>query len=426
LDGKYELVVAGRDTMYVYAFIGEQYAGWPQPLIGGLTGIYGNSLPTVGDVDGRGFLEVAAIDRNGAIHVWHEDGSAYGDDSTGVFDSIPVTHARSNALPQVSICDLDRDGNPELIAAGDEIRVFDGRTRGPYHGNPEACIAAHYSVHALAIADFDDDHARDIVYVAADGARSPFLINVVDVGGQSLPGWPRELPVTMDQYILYSLAVGDVDGDGRPEVFAAPYSLGEGFLYAFHADGTPLGSDSTDGCLATLSGSASPVSLVDIDGDGDTEIALRVGELLFGPDWIVAYEIDGTPVPGFPLLFGYGSSPIIPPPVVGDINGDGRTDMVTVQSTSTNVAVWELGTPAGMTGRPWPRFRGDLWNSGVAISPYYDVLYLTRLINMLLRRGTPLPPYELSDLDGNGKAEIADVVLLVNYLFRGGPAPVAP
>jgi len=168
------------------------------------------------------------------------------------------------------------------------------------------------------------------------------------------------------------------------------------------------------------------VTLVDIDGDERPEIVLRVGELLQGPDQIMALKPDGSLVPGYPIVFGYGSSPIMPAPVVGDINHDGRSDMVTVQSTSENVAAWDLGGPVGSRGRLWPKFRGDLWNSGVAITPQYDATYLVRLINMVLRGGEDLPPYEPGDMDGDGRVESADVTYLTNYLYRDGPAPCGP
>ena len=312
------------------------------------------------------------------------------------------------------------------MAAGDEIHVFDGRTAAPFAGNDTTLIARHASVQALVIGDFNDDDVREIAYAATDSPRGRYFVNIIDPSGCSLDGWPRALPQTVDKYLLYSMAVGDVDGDGSPELFVAPYSLGDGFLYAFHANGAPVGSDSTDGLLASLSGSVSSVALVDIDGDDLPEIVLRVGELLFGPDRIIALKPDGSLVPGYPIVFGYGSSPVISAPLVGDINHDGRADMVTVQSTSTNVAVWELGAAAAGHGRPWPKFRGDLWNSGVAVTPRYDVTYLVRLINMLLRRGAPLPPYEPADIDGNGTLEAADVVYLTGYLFRGGAPPCAP
>ncbi|MEW5701593.1 MAG: S8 family serine peptidase [Candidatus Zixiibacteriota bacterium] len=426
LDGRFEVIVAGRDAMYAYAFIGEQYYSWPRPFDGRLNGIFGNSLPSVGDMDGRGALEVAAIDRNGAIHVWNEDGTRYVPAGGRSFGMIPYVRPTSSSPPQASICDLNRDGRPELIAVGDEIHIFDGQTALPMIGLDSSLLVSHYSIHAVVIGDFDDDNVRDIAYVATGSERGRYLINIVDVHGRSLPGWPRQIPQTWDKYVLYSLAAGDVDGDGTLELFAAPYSVGDGLLYAFHANGAPLGSDSTNGLLADLSGSLSSVALVDIDGDDAPEIVLRVGDLLFGPDQIVALKPDGRLVPGYPINFGYGSSPIIPAPLVGDIDRDGRTDMVTVQSTSENVAAWELGTPAGTRGRPWPRFLGDLWNSGVAITPRYDVVYLVRLINMTLRRGTPLPPYEPSDIDGNGTTEIADIIYLAEYLFRNGPAPCAP
>ena len=76
-DGRAEVIVAGSEAMYAYAFIGEQYEAWPRPFAGRLSGISGNSLPTIGDIDGRGYLEVAAIDRAGTIRVWNENGTSY-------------------------------------------------------------------------------------------------------------------------------------------------------------------------------------------------------------------------------------------------------------------------------------------------------------------------------------------------------------
>jgi subtilisin family serine protease len=424
-DGKSEIVVAGTSYMHVYAFIGEPFAGWPQPFLGG-TGVFGNSIPVVGDMDRQGGLEVAAIDRHGRIKAWHADGSIYAPKGGEFFARIEVAGALANALPRLAICDLDGDRHPELIAAGDGIFVFDALSGEPFPGNDSAAVARHRSVHGLVIGDFNGDSRFEIAYTAVESGTDRFKLHVIDPSGVPLDGWPRQIPQPVNLYLLYSLSAGDIDGDHRAELFFAPYSLGEGYLYGFHGDGSPVGSDSTNGLLAELPGTISAVTLVNIDHTDDPEIVVRVGEFISGPDRIYALKPDGGLLPGYPIFFGDGNSVTMPAPIIGDLDADGMLDMTTVQSTSMSVAVWELNVPANAKGRPWPRFGGDLWNSCIAPAPRYDVIYLVRLIDMIFRGGHPLPPFEPSDLNCDGTTTVADVMALIDYMFRRGPHPCKP
>jgi hypothetical protein len=222
------------------------------------------------------------------------------------------------------------------------------------------------------------------------------------------------------------MTAADIDGDWKPEIFIAPYSLGEGLLYAFHADGTPVVSDSSDGLFAHLPGSASSIAIVDIDADSHPEVVLRVGELVFGPDQIFAFEADGSFVTGYPVAFGTGSSTTLATPIVGDIDNDGWADMVTVQATGRSVAVWDLVNPANNRPQPWPRFQADIWNTGVASAPLYDGAYLGRLIDYVLAGTAPFPIYEHADLNCDGEPNVLDIGLLIDYLFAGGPPPCVP
>lgn len=424
-DGKYEIIVASGSYMHVYAFIGEAFAGWPQEFNGG-HGIFGNSMPVVGDVDGLGGLEVGGIDRNGNIKIWHADGTEFAPRGGPYFARIDTDRTFGAALPRLAICDLDRDGRAEIIAAGDGISVFDALTGGAYADNDTSRVASHYSTHGLIVGDFNGDHRFDIAYTAVEGPTGRFSLHVIDPHGAPLAGWPREIPQRFNLYLLYSLSAGDIDADSRPELLFAPYSLGEGYLYAFHGNGAPVGSDSTNGLLAALPGTISPVVLANIDLEPAPEIVMRVGDLISGPDRIYAMKPDGQLLPGYPIIFGDGNSSDMPAPIIGDLNVDGEADMTTVQSTSMSIAVWELGTPATIRGNPWPRFSGDLWNSNIAPAPRYDVLYLVRMIDMIFHGKNPLPPYDPTDLNCDGKTDMVDITLLSDYLFHNGQRPCTP
>jgi len=424
-DGKSEIVVASRSYMHVYAFIGEPFAGWPQVFLGG-SGIFGNSMPVIGDIDGTGGLEVAAIDRHGRIAVWHANGEVYAPQGGGYFARIEIDRTLNSSLPRLSIRDLNNDGRAEVIAAADGIYVFDALTGEPFGDNDTSLVSGHYSTHGLVVGDYDGDGNSEIAYVATESQSGRFRLHVIDANGAPLPGWPREILQSVNLYLLYSLSAGDIDRDGIPELFFAPYSLGEGYLYAFHGNGTPVGSDSSNGLLATLPGTISAVILVNIDRDDAPEIVMRVGEFISGPDRIYALKTDGELVAGYPIRFGDGNSVTMPAPMIGDVDADGIADMTTVQSTSTSVAVWNLGVPASGHGRLWPRFGGDLWNSNITPAPRYDVIYLVRMIDAIFRGGYPLPPFEPADLDCNNETDMGDVIYLTNYLYRNGLRPCRP
>jgi hypothetical protein len=66
-------------------------------------------------------------------------------------------------------------------------------------------------------------------------------------------------------------------------------------------------------------------------------------------------------------------------------------------------------------------FRGDVNTDGMINSA--DVVYL---INYLFKGGPAPVPLEAGDVNSDGIINSADVVYLINYLFKGGPAPCEP
>ncbi|MCK4403794.1 MAG: hypothetical protein KAW02_01765 [candidate division Zixibacteria bacterium] len=52
-----------------------------------------------------------------------------------------------------------------------------------------------------------------------------------------------------------------------------------------------------------------------------------------------------------------------------------------------------------------------------------DLGDVVHLINYLYRDGPAPDPEELGDVNCDGMVELGDVVYLINYAFRGGPPP---
>lgn len=73
-DGKPEVITgSGGHYVHAYDFRGEEPEGWPK-----FTGGWITAAPSVGDMDGDGYLEVAATTREGYLFVWRTDGPADG------------------------------------------------------------------------------------------------------------------------------------------------------------------------------------------------------------------------------------------------------------------------------------------------------------------------------------------------------------
>ncbi len=223
---------------------------------------------------------------------------------------------------------------------------------------------------APVLADLDGDGDHEIVMGTADGH-----VHAIRADGSALPGWPvatnllplqtgaaayqpAELGSDFRAAILGSVAVGDIDDDGTPEVVAADL---EGAVYAFEDDGStrtgfpvllnPIYSDPVIRNEANRldSGSGTAPTLADLDADGDLEILIAASDR-----HLYVFDDDGSGHPGFPVLVvdqermqsvhpvnhqvvwkqisgqdvGSRGTKLVSSPSVGDIDGDGDVEIV--------------------------------------------------------------------------------------------------
>ena len=55
-----------------------------------------------------------------------------------------------------------------------------------------------------------------------------------------------------------------------------------------------------------------------------------------------------------------------------------------------------------------------------------NILDVAYIINYLYRGGPAPYPIESADMDSSGGINILDITRLINYLYKGGPAPACP
>ena len=347
--------------------------------------------PVVGDLDGDGRMEIFVDTGSG--------GQILGFDAAGrpLGGGWPVTPGGTH-FGKI-LADVNADGRLELVALSDPPADLVGAPRRRlFVIDASGEVLANWAFSACtesvdtpmpellpAVVNLDDDPELELV--ALDGCWG---ISAFDLAKADGPVWTANT----EARLMSSPVTGDLDGNGSEEVVVGGVSRGEGLpggIHVFEADGKArlgwpaLAEESFHGSAA----------LADLDGDDRLEIVAASWDART----VHVLKLDGFELTGWPLpaQTKAGTRSI---PVIGDVDGDGRSDVVLASP-----GFWLLVMVGGDTSlaggiRAW---RAD--GSPIDFHPLapMDGLLTESVAGAIWNR---LPPAALADLDGDGRLDI--------------------
>ncbi len=285
-DGDYEVVGTCSYDDLVYAWHIETGAllegQWPREV-----GDYYYSViagtPVLADLDGDGDSEII---------VGLNSTSSSSDDSLFALqgDGSALWSRRFTSVGPMSVADFDRDGDVEIALCGYGPGMSSIYTYILDHHGQQVKRFRGGSRRGTVTTDLDGDGQLELVFCTEDGVQA------VRVDGTTV--WTTRINDPFSE--IGMLSAGDIDSDGRCEVYLSDYVESDGFTFTLVHGLDCEGKQLTDqGFPRFVLGHPrrGVLMVADIDGDACKELVMTtVGRPT------MAWEQDGSTTAGFPMF----------------------------------------------------------------------------------------------------------------------------
>jgi hypothetical protein len=275
-DGKPEIIVACYGSPKLAVFRNTSTAGnvsVTAPSYWTL-GLYTTGL-TVGDCNGDGKPEVlAACGASYAVWVLPNN-STTGTITLGTKVNLPF--AFGNVPTDVIVSDLDGDGMPDVAAVNSSNNVVSVFRNTGTAGNPLSFAAnTDFSVggspQELAVGDLDGDGKPDIAVVNNGDATITLLKNVSTPGTMNFNRGTDVPTGTVNAGSPWFLRIADFDGDGKPDI-ASLNQLDN--TVSVHRNISTVGAPAIAANIDYATGDVPwALAIADYDGDGLPDMAI--------------------------------------------------------------------------------------------------------------------------------------------------------
>jgi hypothetical protein len=222
------------------------------------------------DGDGMDDLAIATHDQGVVAVIWRRGQE---------WKAEELSRQKDTFVHEIEIGDLDQDGKMEIYATPSEPNTMSGKHQG---GKVIRFAWNGETFQKSEVVSLDTRHIKEILVADVDGDRKPELYAALEA---EVDGMNILKPVEVRRYDLKSgkfeessvitlndrfcrfLIAGDIDGDGKDELVASAFSAGVWVVEHSNDDGY------TAECIDSKSGGFEHAAYIsDVEGDGKMEL----------------------------------------------------------------------------------------------------------------------------------------------------------
>ncbi|MEO6391469.1 MAG: VCBS repeat-containing protein, partial [Pyrinomonadaceae bacterium] len=397
-DGNLDLAVAIQADDVCFVLYGDGRGGFPNGF-----GFAAHDAPmgvSVGDFNRDGAPDLVVA------NFLSDDVSILLNTGSGLFGA-PTNIAVGNQPQAIAIDDFNRDGKLDLAVnrmSGSSIGVLLGNGTGGFGASTTFALAPTVgNGRGIVSADVDFDGDLDLALLAANAMNQGVFVIMLNNGAGS---FTFSTANNINVGLARDLATGDLNQDGRTD-----FVIGSSFNSSTTGGLTVLLGNGTGG--VTFGGNlltgdtVDGVTVGDVNGDGKPDV-LGVMELGRKVVAFLGNGMGGASAGPFNFVIAQSSLGFMGL-AAGDLNSDGRVDFMVSSLNLGDVSVG-LGTCGGGTNRPKVDFDGDGTTDIAVFRPSSGSWFILKSSNSSFQafqwgQNGDLPA--TGDFDGDGISDFA-------------------